>query len=124
MTTLIKTPPHTNMTTESELGKKSWANPTSGAQVDSDTTSQTTNTAVYIILALALLVGGYFLYTNEWPSTAATPAMTKTDLTPPVIVPTPAVPPAASTTVTPSVVAPVQPPAASTTTPPATTKTP
>ena len=124
MTTPIKTPPHTNMTTESEIGKKSWANQASGAQVDSDTTSQTTKTAVYIILALALLVGGYFIYTNGWPSTTAVPSITKTDLTPSVVVPTPAAPPAALTSVTPSVVAPVEPPAASTATPPATTKTP
>ena len=124
MTTPTKTSPHTNMTIESEIGKKSRANPASGAQAESDTINPTINTAVYIILALALLVGGYFLYANEWPSTAAAPAMTKTDLTPPVIVPTPPVPPAASTTVTPSVVAPVQPPAASAATPPATTKTP
>ena len=124
MTTPMKTPLRPNMTTENELGKKSWANPASGAQVKTNTSDQTTYTAVYIVLAVALVIGGYFLYTIEWPSTAAAPAITKTDLAPPAIAPTQAVPPAASTTVTPSVVAPVQPPAASAATPPATTKTP
>jgi hypothetical protein len=84
-------------------------------------------TFAYIILALVVIVGGYFLYTNYSGVPATAPATTQSDTTLPkseVIVPTPpaastATPPADAPVVTPDAPAPVVP-----ATPPATTTTP
>lgn len=110
-------------TVESELGRTSWTKPATAPRSQNEDDKQTGSNFVYAIMALALLGGGYLFYTYEWPTPSLAPAITKTDIAPPVTAPTPAVPPA-STTVTPPAVAPVTPPAAGTTTPPATTTTP
>jgi hypothetical protein len=110
-------------TVESELDRTSWTKPATAPRTQNEDDKQTGSNFVYAILAFAVLGGGYLFYTYEWPAPSVTPAITKTDIAPSAIAPTPAVP-SASTTVTPPAVAPVTPPAAGTVTPPATTTTP
>ena len=43
---------------------------------------QTGSVLIFVVLAIAVLIGGYYLYTNEWPSTTTTTTMTKTDMAP------------------------------------------
>ena len=106
--------------------------------------AQTRNTIIYVVLAIAVLVGGYYLYTNETPSAAVTSTITKTDMAPvanapaastTVVPATPmaATPPATATPAAPVAAAPpapaptdvpATPPAAGTTPAPATTTTP
>jgi hypothetical protein len=104
----------------SNIGANTWTKSTPGTRSRNEVVKKPGSNFVYVILALAVLIGAYFIYASERP---LAPVATKTEINPPVIVPTPNVP-APSTTVTPSVVTPATPPAASTATPPATTTTP
>ena len=109
---------------ESEFDHASRATPRPEIRVNQS--NQGSNSSIpYLILALVLIVGGYFLYTNYWNPTSMVPAATQSSTTLPkseVIVPAPVTPPAV-TTVTPPVDAPATTPAAPAT-PPATTTTP
>jgi hypothetical protein len=81
----------------------------------------------YIIAALVVIIGGYYVYTSYYSPTITAPAATQSSTLPKSetvipVAPVPATPPAATTTVTP-----VEPPAtapAAPATPPATTTTP
>lgn len=70
--------------------------PTVNQKIEYQAKPQTGNLLVFVALAIAVLIGGYYLYTNEWPSTATTTTITKTDMAPAANAP------AASTTVTPA----------------------
>ncbi|MEP6828391.1 MAG: hypothetical protein ABJA10_09990 [Aestuariivirga sp.] len=97
---------------EPELGSTSWNKPATATRSQDVDNKQTGFNFVYVIVALAVLGGGYLLYTYEGPTTTTTPAVTNTDVTPPVTAPAA---PAASSTVTPPAIAPVTPPATTTT---------
>ena len=111
-----------------ETDRTSWNKPNLTPRAQ-DEDSQPTSNFVYAILALAVIVGAYLLYSYQWPTTTSgTTPITKTDVVPPVAAPDQA--PAASTTVAPLPDAPAatpkaaNPPATGTATPPATTTTP
>ena len=103
--------------------------PTVNQKIEYQDKPQTGNPLVFVVLAIAVLIGGYYLYTNEWPSTTTTTTITKTDMAPAANAPAtsttvvPATPmattPPASTTQVPAT-----PPAAGTAPAPATTTTP
>lgn len=87
--------------TESDLDRAALKHPTSNMRptINSDNTSN--NSFAFIVFALAVIVGGYFFYTYEWPTTSTTPAMTKTDVAPAVTAPATPVAPSALGTATP-----------------------
>lgn len=124
MATTTETRPRPVTGAESEFDHASRATPRPEIRVNQS--SQGSNSSIpYLILALALIVGGYFLYTNYWNPTLMAPAATQSSTTLPkseVIVPVPVTPPA-TTTVAPPVDAPAPTPVAPAT-PPATTTTP
>src|SRR5665213_3528041 len=71
--------------------------PTLNQKIDYQDKPQTGNPFVFVVLAIAVLIGGYYLYTNEWPSTVTTTStITKTDMAPAANAP------ATSTTITPA----------------------
>jgi hypothetical protein len=111
---------HPSSAVESDTGANRWTKLTPGTRSRDKVVKKPGSSFVYVIMALAVLIGAYFLYASERP---LAPVATKTEINPPVLVPTPDVP-APSTNVTPSIVTPATPPAASTATPPATTTTP
>jgi hypothetical protein len=115
--------------------------PTINQKIDYQDKPQTGNPFVFVVLAIAVLIGGYYLYTTEWPSTGTTTStITKTDMAPAANAPAtsttvaPAAPmaatppatdtPAAPVAVAPPAPVPATPPAAGTTPAPATTTSP
>ena len=64
------------------------------------------NSAIaYVIAAIVLAVGAYFLYTHNWSPTAVAPSVTQNNITlpaPDAITPDPATPPAAEKTAPPA----------------------
>ena len=76
-------------------------------------TSGSNSAIAYLLAALVLAVGAYFLYTNNWSPTTVTPSVTQNNITlpaPDAITPDPATPPAAEKTAPPATVpAPQQP---------------
>ena len=124
MATTTETRPRPVTGAESEFDHASHATPRPEIRVNQSNLGSNSSIP-YLILALVLIVGGYFLYTNYWNSTFMAPAATQSSTTLPkseVIVPVPVTPPAA-TTVTPPVDAPATTPVVPAT-PPATTTTP
>ena len=113
----IKATTHPRSSPETEPLNKPWNPATTQTRRDQET-AQTRSIIIYAILAIAVLLGGYYLYATESPSTAVTSAVTKTDMTP-----TPnAV--AGSTTIVPTAPPAATPPAAGNAPAPATTTTP
>src|SRR5665213_509296 len=118
--------------------------PTLNQKIDYQDKPQTGNPFVFVVLAIAVLIGGYYLYTAEWPSTTTTSTITQTDMAPAAnapatsttvapAAPMAATPPATDTPAAPLAVAPpapattdvpATPPAAGTTPAPATKTTP
>ena len=90
--------------------------PTLNQKIDYQDKPQTGNPFVFVVLAIAVLIGGYYLYTAEWPSSTTTSTITKTDMAPAANAP------ATSTTITPAAPMAATPPA--TATPPAAGTTP
>ena len=87
--------------------------PTINQKIDYQNKPQTGNPFVFAVLAIAVLIGGYYLYASAPPSTTVTSTITKTDMAPVANAP------ATSTTVVPAT-----PPAAGTAPAPATTTAP
>src|SRR5665213_1633817 len=62
--------------------------PTLNQKIDYQDKPQTGNPFVFVVLAIAVLIGGYYLYIAEWPSTTTTSTITKTDMAPAANAPT------------------------------------
>lgn len=98
----IKDTTHLRSPTESDRLNKPWNNPATRKVLEDQESAQSRNTIIYAILAVVLVVGGYYLYTTELPSAAVTSAITKTDVAPmpdapaPPTPEVPATPPAAT----------------------------
>lgn len=88
----IKDTTHPRSPPETDLLNKPWNNPATGKIPADQESAQTGSTIIYLILAIAVVIGGYYLYTTEWPSATGTPTITKMDTAPTVDAPTPAVP--------------------------------
>ena len=114
----IKDTTHLRSPTESDRLNKPWNNPATRKVLEDQESAQSRNTIIYAILAVVLVVGGYYLYTTEWPSAAVTSTITKTDTAPTANAP------AASTTAVPVAPPAVTLPAAGNVPAPATTTTP
>ena len=114
----IKATTHPRSQSDTEPLNKTWNNHTTSRVLDEQERARTRSTVIYAIFAFAVLVGGYYLYTAEWPSASVAPVITKTD-----IAPTANAPAAPTTAVT---VAPpaATPPAVGNAPAPATTTTP
>ena len=102
--------------------------PTLNQKIDYQDKPQAGNPFVFVVLAIAVLIGGYYLYTAEWPPTTTTSTITKTDMAPAANAPATsttmaATPSATATPVAPVAVAPPATPPA-TATPPAAGATP
>ncbi len=122
----IKAPVYTRSSPETEPLNEPFK-PSTAQMRQEQEKAQTGSTMLYVILAIVVLVGGYYLYATGSPSTAVTSTVTKTELAPTpnaaagsgTAVPT-APPAAGSTAVDPS----APPPAANSAPASGTTKTP
>lgn len=91
----IKDTTHPRSPPESDLLNKPWNNPAADKIPADPESAQTGSTIIYIILAIALVIGGFYLYSAERPAATGTPTITKMDTAPQVDAPgspTPAVP--------------------------------
>jgi hypothetical protein len=111
---------------ESEFDRASRTMPRPEVRVN-QTNNGSNGVIAYLIAALVIVVGGYYVYTSYYAPTAPTPAATQSSTTLPKsdtvvpVTPVPATPPAESTATPPAEppatapAAPVTPPAATTT---------
>ncbi|MEO9168129.1 MAG: hypothetical protein ABI230_06985 [Aestuariivirga sp.] len=93
---------------ETKIEHKFVPGPIANEKLKNQKKAQSANTLMYAVLAIVVLLGGYYLYTSEVPSAAVTSTITKTDMAPVANAP------ATSTTVVPATPMAATPPATAT----------